>query len=68
VPEHNEAITILSDYYGTVYVDQMAVINSTNLSKYMGDGAGSYLHPNNAGHGKLFEEIVKALYYDLVEE
>ena len=65
VPKHNESMTYITKQMGTLYVDQYSAINESNLKNYMGDGAGSYLHPNNAGHKVLFEEIVKVLYKDI---
>ena len=65
VPKHNESMLHITKHFGALYVDQYSAINESNLKTYMGDGAGSYLHPNSAGHGVLFEEIVKVLYADL---
>ena len=67
VPQYNEVIKTLTSYFGLIYVDQMAVIDESNYDQYMGD-PGARLHPNEAGHEKIFEQIAKALYADLVSE
>lgn len=64
VPQYNEAIVSLTEYFGTLYADQMSVINESNYHLYMGDGAR--LHPNEAGHQKIYEQIIKALYEDFI--
>ena len=64
VPQYNEALKELCKEYGTIYVDQASVINSTNYQSYMHDNR--ILHPNAAGHELIFKQIVKALYKDLV--
>ncbi len=64
VPQYNETIVNLSEYFGTLFADQISVINESNYTQYMGDSA--LLHPNEAGHQKIFEQIVKALYKDMM--
>ena len=63
VPQYNAALKELCTKYGTLYVDQASVINSTNYQSYMHDDR--VLHPNAAGHEIIFKEIIKALYKDL---
>ena len=66
VEEYNYVIKALADYFGIFYVDQGNVITKDNREVYMIDG--DVVHPNVAGHGLIFEEIVRTLYMDIVSD
>ncbi len=61
VPEYNEVIKELCEYFGCVYVDQTAIMDASNSSAYTLDG----IHPNSEGHRLMFEAAINAIYADL---
>ena len=66
VEQYNFVIKALANYFGALYVEQGNVINADNRADYMMDGDA--IHPNYAGHGLIFEEIVRTLYADIISD
>ena len=66
VEEYNVVIKALANYFGALYVEQGNAIKKDTRSLYMMDGDD--VHPNYAGHGSIFEEIVRTLYADIISD
>lgn len=66
VEEYNVVIKALANYFGALYVEQGNAIKKDTRSLYMMDGDD--VHPNYAGHGSIFEEIVRTLYSDIISD
>ncbi len=62
VPQYNEIIKELCDYFGYIYVDQSATMNANVSEAFQTDG----LHPNYEGHRRMFETVVNTLYAHIV--
>ncbi len=63
VPQYNECIRAISEYFGTTVAEQ-TVMDKTNADIYTVDG----VHPNSLGHYRMYEDVIRALYTELMNK